>query len=98
MMRFEARSLPALRCCRRYRGRTLLKIQPELGRQVEVAAKSQGRIGADPPLAENNVVGARHRHVKLLRQAIGSDTKRIEELFLEDLPGMNRGIRRHSDS
>ena len=67
-----------------------VQIQPELRLHPKIAAKTQGRIGADRPLALNDLTDSTLRNADVLGQAILADFHGHKKFFEQDLAGIDR--------
>ncbi len=74
-----------------------LKIQPHLGGPAEVAFEAQGGIDSDSPLAFDDFIDAPGRHADVFGNAVFRKAKWGEEVFLEDLAGMNGSVCFHGN-
>jgi hypothetical protein len=73
-----------------------LKIQPEPLACAKEPGQPQGGIRGDIPLPVNNLVDASRRDADTLGQPVLADFHRAQELFQEDLAGVNgRRLFRH---
>ena len=70
-----------------------LEVLPELRARPEVDAETDGGVRRDGALAADDAIHAGRRDVQVERQAVLADPHRVEELLLEDFPGMNQILR-----
>ena len=66
-----------------------LKVEPELRGGAKGARQAQSGIGGDAALALDDGVDAIRRDAQGARQGILADAQRLEELFQQDLAGVN---------
>jgi hypothetical protein len=66
-----------------------LKVEPELGGSAESACQAQGSIGGNAALALHDRVDAVGRNAQSASQGILADPQRLEELFQQDLAGVD---------
>jgi len=66
-----------------------LELHPELGAIAEVVGKAKGCIGRDAAAPQHDLVDAPGRHTKIYRQPVLAEPVGSEELFREDLTGVD---------
>src|ERR1700690_3473770 len=70
-----------------------LQVQPEMFGGPEKTGQAKGRIGADAPLFENDVIEARCGHVQAFRQFIHRHADWFQKLLAQDLARMDSPVR-----
>jgi hypothetical protein len=69
---------------------SLLQVHPELAGGGKVAGEPQGRVGADRVFSIDDGAYACDWNMQSARQSVDGDSRRLHELFEQDLPGVNR--------
>src|SRR4051812_19213455 len=77
-----------------------LEMEPESFGRAEVPGEAQGGIRANPSFSLHDLIDPPGRHADVPGQPILADLQRPEEIFLQDLTGMDWGqlVVRHGDS
>jgi len=68
-----------------------LEMEPESFRGAEVQGEAQRCVRGDAPFPMHDLVDPAGRNADLASQPVLADRQRTEEVFLEDLAGMDRG-------
>ena len=68
-----------------------LEVEPELGRDSEVATQTQGRVRGYASVSMNNLVDSTRRNADVLGEAILGDVHGLEEFLYEHLARVDGG-------